>query len=170
LSNPLVYIFLRICLMLEATGLCQGAWVLAALHKSIAGFKRDEVYIGTAEERRAKKMGDDTGRVRTGAGHPLKLPIIPAMDGIENLSLTEIVALENDLAAHMADVKQKLVGVKRQKRDMEDGKVTVGQNYYPVGSYGAAQPNSLKALAEADPDVMAYMDSIREKDEELGEA
>eukprot|EP00978_Attheya_sp_CCMP212_P032635 scaffold128367_cov38-Attheya_sp.AAC.2 len=116
-------------------------------------------------------MGDDTGRVRTGAGHPLKLPLIPAMDGIEDLSLDQLVSLEEDLAAHMADVKQKLVDIKTQRRDMEDGKVTGGQSYYPVGSYGgAAQPNSLKALAETDPAVMAYMDSIREKDEELGEA
>merc|ERR1712087_523700 len=27
LSNPLTYILLRICLFLESTGLCQGAWV-----------------------------------------------------------------------------------------------------------------------------------------------
>uniref|UniRef100_A0A7S2H182 Silicon transporter n=1 Tax=Helicotheca tamesis TaxID=374047 RepID=A0A7S2H182_9STRA len=58
LSNPLVYVFLRICLFLEATGICSGAWVLAAIHKKIAGFQRDEVYIGTAEERAAKNMED----------------------------------------------------------------------------------------------------------------
>jgi len=58
LSNPLVYVFLRICLFLEATGIASGAWVLAALHKRIAGFQRDEVYIGTAEEREAKDLGD----------------------------------------------------------------------------------------------------------------
>jgi hypothetical protein len=73
LANPLVYFFLRICLALEYTGLCQGAWVLAALHKKIAGFKRDEVYIGTAEERRAKNMGDDAAQLRDGPGHPVKL-------------------------------------------------------------------------------------------------
>merc|ERR1712083_1111507 len=33
LSNPLVYVFLRICLFLEWTGICSGAWVLAAIHK-----------------------------------------------------------------------------------------------------------------------------------------
>merc|ERR1712087_730810 len=30
LSNPVTYILLRICLLLEATGICNGAWVLAA--------------------------------------------------------------------------------------------------------------------------------------------
>jgi hypothetical protein len=74
LSNPLTYIFLRICLLLEATGICSGAWVLAAIHKRIAGFQRDEVYIGTAEERAAKKMGDDEEQLHLGPGHMVKLP------------------------------------------------------------------------------------------------
>merc|ERR1719356_885108 len=62
LSNPVTYILLRICLLLEATGICNGAWVLAGLHKSIAGFQRDEVYIGTAEERKQRGMKDDSKR------------------------------------------------------------------------------------------------------------
>lgn len=56
LSNPLTYVLLRICLILEGTGLCQASWVMAAVHKRIANFQRDEVYIGTAEERAAKKI------------------------------------------------------------------------------------------------------------------
>jgi len=74
LSNPLTYILLRICLLLEATGLCQAAWVMATIHKKIAGFQRDEAYIGTAEERAAKEMGDDTGHLPIGTGHMVKLP------------------------------------------------------------------------------------------------
>lgn len=74
LSNPVTYILLRWCLFLEGTGICQGAWVLADIHKSIAGFKRDEVYIGTAEERSKQSMGDDNNRLQIGAGHPVKLP------------------------------------------------------------------------------------------------
>jgi len=54
LSNPLTYILLRICLFLEGTGLCQAAWVMAAVHKRISHFQRDEVYIGTAEERQER--------------------------------------------------------------------------------------------------------------------
>merc|ERR1711915_681865 len=74
LSNPITYVLLVICLGLEGTGLCQGAWVLAAIHKKIAGFQRDEVYIGTAEERAAKEMGNDTSHLPLGAGHIVKLP------------------------------------------------------------------------------------------------
>jgi len=59
LSNPLTYILLRICLFLEGTGLCQASWVMAAVHKRIANFQRDEVYIGTAEDRAAKKIEND---------------------------------------------------------------------------------------------------------------
>jgi hypothetical protein len=74
LSNPFTYIFLVICLFLEATGLCSGAWVLAGIHKQVANFQRDEVYIGTAEERAAKKHGDNPEDLPLGAGHLYKLP------------------------------------------------------------------------------------------------
>ena len=74
LSNPMTYIFLRYCLLLEATGLCHGAWVLAEIHAKVAGFQRDEVYIGTAEERAAKNLADDEDQIHLGPGHPRKLP------------------------------------------------------------------------------------------------
>jgi hypothetical protein len=74
LSNPITYFLLRLCLLLEATGLCGAAWVIAAIHKKFAGFQRDEVYIGTGEERAKGEMGDDTAHVPVGPGHMAKLP------------------------------------------------------------------------------------------------
>jgi silicon transporter len=74
LSNPFTYIFLRICLGLEATGIASGAWVLARIQKRILGYQRDEVYIGTAEERSAKNMSDNESDLHLGTGHLLKLP------------------------------------------------------------------------------------------------
>jgi hypothetical protein len=74
LSNPLVYYFLQLCLLLEATGLASGFWVIAAIHKRIAGFQHDEVYIGTAEERAAKNLGDNEEQLHAGLGHLVKLP------------------------------------------------------------------------------------------------
>jgi hypothetical protein len=60
LSNPLIYVIIRLCLLLEASGLCSAAWLLALIHKQIAGYQPDEVYIGTSEERAAAaKEGDD---------------------------------------------------------------------------------------------------------------
>jgi hypothetical protein len=72
--STLTYIFLRICLFLEATGICS-AWVLA-INKTIAGYQRDEVYIGTAEERAAKDHADDDEQLHMGPGHPRKLPVL----------------------------------------------------------------------------------------------
>jgi len=54
LSNPFTYVLLRLCLFLESTGFCNGSYVIAWIHRKLGGFQRDEVYIGTAEERRAK--------------------------------------------------------------------------------------------------------------------
>jgi silicon transporter len=58
LSNPLVYFFLQAALLLEATGICSGAWFLGIIHKKISGFQLDEVYIGTPEERAAMDKAD----------------------------------------------------------------------------------------------------------------
>jgi len=117
LSNPLVYILLRICLLLEATGLCSGAWVLAKLHKRIAGFRRDEVYIGTAEERAEKALADKEKQLRYGAGHPIKIPI-PYFSEIntQTHNIEELEALEADLLKHQEEVETRLEKLARQKR------------------------------------------------------
>jgi len=59
-KNPLAFVFLRFCLLLEMTGILHGAWVIAFIIKKVTGVQRDEVYIGTADERAAKFMKDDT--------------------------------------------------------------------------------------------------------------
>ena len=46
LSNPLIYIFIRLSLILESTGVCAAAWLLALIHKKIARYQEDETYIG----------------------------------------------------------------------------------------------------------------------------
>jgi hypothetical protein len=51
LLNPLIYMIIRMCLMLKASGLCSAAWLLALIHKQlVAGFQPDDVCIGTPEE------------------------------------------------------------------------------------------------------------------------
>jgi hypothetical protein len=69
-KNPLAYIFLRLCLFLEMTGLLHGAWVIAFVIKKLTGVKRDEVYIGSAEERSQKLMAE-VSQLKMKAGHPI---------------------------------------------------------------------------------------------------
>merc|ERR1712176_450635 len=76
LSNIVTYILLRICLFLECNGICKGAWVLAAIFKKIFGYQKDEVYIGTAEERKAKGMKDDSKR-------EIDMPALTGFAGID---------------------------------------------------------------------------------------
>ena len=85
LSNPFTYILLRICLFLEGIGICNGAYVIAWIHAKIAGFQRDEIYIGTAEERREKAMADDKSALSVGTGHIAKLPLVDAPADLKNL-------------------------------------------------------------------------------------
>ena len=61
LSNPLIYMIVRLCLVVEASGICSAAWLLALIQKQICGYHVDEIYIGTPAERaNAVKGGDDT--------------------------------------------------------------------------------------------------------------
>ena len=73
LSNPITFFLLRWFIFLEATGICQGAWVLASIHQKIAGFQHVEVYIGTTEERAKQDVGDDDKSLQLGAEHLVKL-------------------------------------------------------------------------------------------------
>jgi len=55
LSNPLIYVIIRLCLFLESTGICSASWLLALLHKSIAHYQIDEVYLGAKEKTQAEE-------------------------------------------------------------------------------------------------------------------
>jgi len=97
LSTPISYVLLRWCLFLEWTGLCQGSWVFAMILRKIARYKRDEVYIGTSEERSQKKMGDDSAHISRGAGHIPKLPAF-AGDAAPN-SLKKLMKTDSAVAS-----------------------------------------------------------------------
>ncbi len=75
LSNPLIYVMLRLCLTIEASGLCSAAWLLALIHKEVAGFQLDETYIGTAEERAAAAAAKQQADV--------------AKDNVDNLAMSD---------------------------------------------------------------------------------
>jgi len=79
LSNPIVYFFLRWCLFLEATGICSGAWVLGRGAEFVFGWKTDEHYIGTAEDR---KQG--AGDVEAPQSTSAKLPVILGKENATN--------------------------------------------------------------------------------------
>ena len=49
LSNPLVYVIIRLCLLLEASGVCSAAWVFGRWNKLLVNFQPDEVYLEGAE-------------------------------------------------------------------------------------------------------------------------
>ena len=120
LSNPVTYVLLVICLGLESTGLCQGAWVLAAIHKKIAGFQRDEVYIGTAEERAAQNMDDDASQLNFGTGHMVKLP---NFSDRAPASLQKLMKRDREVESYLKSVAEDLERASAHsaaKEDFED--------------------------------------------------
>lgn len=60
LSNPLIYIIVRVCLCLEASGLCTAAWLLAWIQKKIMRYRLDKEYIGTPEDRAALAKSNES--------------------------------------------------------------------------------------------------------------
>jgi silicon transporter len=104
LSNSLVYVVLRFCLILEATGICSAAWVLALIHNRMVGFQLDEVFIGTPEERAAKYKykEDHDEELHVEAGHS-RVPTSPA--GTHQLPVQTNNTEENTLDAESSSVK-----------------------------------------------------------------
>jgi len=118
ISTPITYILLQACLFLEGTGICNGAWVIARIVKKFAGYQPDEVYIGTAEERAAKKHADDDNVLNVEAGHmyPVAEILTPFHERYHTLEEIEedkkkideqIAELENR-RQRLADAKKKL--------------------------------------------------------------
>ena len=50
MSNPLIYIIIRICHLIEGSGVCSASWVLARWHKMIINYQPDDVYLEGAEK------------------------------------------------------------------------------------------------------------------------
>jgi len=132
LSTPLTYILLRFCLLLEWTGLCQGSWVVAMVLRKIFRYRRDEVYIGTAEERKEKAMADDYTTVQVGPGHMAKLPAY--LEKVAPQSLLELMESDagvkefiKQLSLHGADLEKVL-------KEAEDNGTTASAKDIEAGS------------------------------------
>jgi hypothetical protein len=122
LSTPITYVLLRFCLFLEWTGLCQGAWVVAMVHRKISGFKRGEVYIGTVEERQIKQVASleegqeakDDYHVVPGHLYP-GVPRLPPNFGQRTENIEEIEELETELLEHLKEVESRVREVQEKK-------------------------------------------------------
>jgi hypothetical protein len=122
LSTPITYVLLQFCLGLEWTGLCQGSWVIARIHRRISKFKRDETYIGTAEERAARAKNDpevskdDSERLDVVPGHmyPGVPNLPPAFEGV-NRSLEEMEEIERDLKEQKQVIESRLTAIEAEK-------------------------------------------------------
>merc|ERR1712194_790811 len=122
LSNPLTYVLLRWCLFLEWTGLCQGSWVFAMILRKAIGYKRDEVFIGTAEERAANaakdpsKSADNEEYEKVEPGHlypkELNVPTLPPNFAPRMKSVSEVRELVKDLEEHKRDIDSRLIELK----------------------------------------------------------
>lgn len=122
LSTPITYVLMRFCLLLEWTGLCQGAWVVARIHRKLAKFKRDEVYIGTAEDRANHKIDPTSSAdleydVKPGHLYP-GVPVLPPSFKIRMHTLDDIEVLERELKEHKVDVERRLALIEAEKETL----------------------------------------------------
>jgi hypothetical protein len=120
LSNPIVYIFLQIALLLEAIGFTALAWWLAMIQKKVCKFQFDEVYVGTPEERAAKGYADTANELAMGTTVPThevgKHKITQEfMDIVQN----EFANQREKVMANIADLREQI----KASNDPDDRKV-----------------------------------------------
>jgi hypothetical protein len=164
LSNPLVYIFLRICLLIEATGICAGAWFMASIHKKVAGFQLDEVYVGTPEERAAGDKPDNSihpGREFTMGTNVLNDVPTNWEEALDRLSAKESFSVR----------RERMLKNIRELRDMVAGAST-GEEKETYEKGIAMEIRALNKLnVEEEESTANVMDTEAEaSDVELGEA
>lgn len=58
MSNPFLFAIIHTCLILEKSGLCSVAWLLAWIHKKIARFQIDEVYLETMKTQKEEEISN----------------------------------------------------------------------------------------------------------------
>lgn len=62
LSNPILYFLIRICLLLEASGVCYAAWILARGQQKCLHLQTDEVYLVKHNSNNEEKGDSPTER------------------------------------------------------------------------------------------------------------
>ena len=82
MSNPVIYLIIRICLILEATGIASAAWLLALIHKTIVGYQPDEVYLGKENLQGAENVESDVEAAQGAENVESK---VEAAQGAENV-------------------------------------------------------------------------------------
>merc|ERR1712151_946731 len=122
LSSPITYLLMRFCLALEWTGLMQGSWVMARCQRRVTTMGRDEVYIGTAEERAAKAAADPEhfhadekpeevyGIMGTGPTAAAAKPTVRSVEAINSL--------ERELYAAKREIQQEMFDLQKEKQKM----------------------------------------------------
>nr|AAD13807.1 silicon transporter [Cylindrotheca fusiformis] len=157
LSNPVVYIVLRIVLLIEATGICAGAWFLGMIHKKVAGFQLDEVYVGTAEERAAGLKPDHSihaGRDFTMGTNVLSKPPANWEEALANLSpLAESFSQRRERI--LTNIKDMKLLLKNATSDDEKNAYEAGIKY------------ELKAMAKLNDEEQETLSDIDPKMEDI---
>jgi len=132
LSTPVTYVLLRIALLLEWTGLVSASWVLAMIHKKVAGFKYDEVYVGTAEERAARAKQDGEQNVVPGHMYP-GVPILPH-GADEHMTEEEMDELEAELLEQQKNVELRLKSLQAKRQRALAGSKDAHEHHTDNGS------------------------------------
>lgn len=67
MSNPMIYVIINVCLLLESSGFCSVAWILAGFHKRIAQLTPDQQYINKAKANKGGVTNMDDSDLEVGS-------------------------------------------------------------------------------------------------------
>jgi hypothetical protein len=66
MSNPIIYVIIRACFILESTGVCSAAWLIALICKKIFRIKSDDAYLNNNENNTNENENDTDDTERGG--------------------------------------------------------------------------------------------------------
>jgi len=163
LSNPFVFVMLNFVLLIEATGICAASWFFGSIHKKIAGFQLDEVYVGTAEERAAGGKPDQSihpGREFTMGSNVLVGNPATWEEAIDNLSGKETPSQKRErMLANIKGLRELAEGAEGAEKDAYDKAIELELKALDeVNGEEEAQKKSKEVEVEKTDEVVAVDD------------
>jgi silicon transporter len=151
LSNPIVFILLNIALAIEFTGICAASWFFGSIHKKVAGFQLDEVYVGTAEERAAGEKPDRSMHV--GRDFTMGTNVLVAPKNWEN-AIKNLEPLPESFSKRRERVLSNIKNMKEASKDASEEEKAI------YDSSIAAELKTLQQLNEEEDNEAAPVKDI----------
>lgn len=121
LSNPMVYVLLRWCLLVESTGICSVSWLVANLQKKVIGYLTDDIYIGTMDNVDKHDQDNDANENSSTSQDYIETGELSPTWEDRIRSIEKINEIEDELREQQRSIEERLKILEKQRNMLAKG-------------------------------------------------